>query len=163
MRGGGEMKGKRRDEPLSKPWLLLEDDPNPYFLNVDLHVESRKDLTPLAAALEDSILWQEWTDSGHWLHGSLAKGPDSPSAGILTLATLVKRLRGPAKTAWNAAKVREFDVGIEAGTENRRGEWIVSADAVESTARVGARIRITVYPPEQTAMPKPSKGTRRAR
>jgi len=138
------------------PLTADAEDDKPQFLNMDLHVESREDLTPLAAALAAAVCgWQDWRHRGtRFLHGSLGLRQESPSALILAVSTRLKRLRGAARAAWTGAKVREFDIGIQAGFANRAGEWVVNADAVQTAAGVGAQLRITVYPPEPTPAPQ---------
>ena len=119
----------------------------PQFLNVDLHVESRQDLDTLATALDAQAYWQTWDHKGvHFLHRSLGLGrrSDTPSAIILGVTKQVQRLRGAARAAWNAAKVKEFDIGIQADRSPARGEWTVSVEGLQAASRVGAQIRITV-------------------
>ncbi len=129
----------------------------PQFLNVELHVESRQELTALAAALTPAAgTWQSWRHRGtRCLHGPLGLADETPSELIVAAGSRLKRLRGEARAAWNAAKLREFDVGIQAGRPSpARGEWTLSVDALQAASRVGAQIRITVYGPESAAVGK---------
>ena len=60
---------------------------------------------------------------------------------------------------WNAAKSREFNIGMQAGTQPRSSEFALAAETVKAACDLGARIVFTVYAPEE---PKKPVGKRRA-
>jgi hypothetical protein len=148
------MKGQRQTAPTAP---LTRTNTKSQFLNVDLHVESRQDLASLAAALAPAAgTWQSWQHRRmHFLHGSLGIADETPSDLLVAAGSQLRRLRGSARAAWNGAKVREFDLGIQAGSSAARGECTLSVDALHAACRLGAQIRITVYGPEPSAAANP--------
>ena len=64
------------------------------------------------------------------------------------LASLPPRVRAIRRTA----EVKEFDIGIQAGSRPSTAEWVLNKDAVAKAAKLGARIRLTVYAPDLSAL-----------
>ena len=117
------------------------------FLNVDLDVRSAQPLASLADALGTALIPLHTGRRGrrHWLRLALVRDPADPSTAILRFCRLVARLPGPARKVWDAAGIREFDIGLQAGSRLRASEWVVTARALREAADVGACIRLTVY------------------
>ena len=120
---------------------------NTRFLNVDLEVFSKSDLQSLVAALGSKVhvhyLGMEFGLFKAYL--DLAVQPKTPESGILRYCKLIQKLPPSERAAWNAAKSRSFDVGIE--VPKRGGHyWVaVGPDAVRAASEVGAQIAISVY------------------
>lgn len=128
--------------------------PDTTFLSVDLDVRSAQSLASLAGALGAAVIPLHTGRRGrrHWLRLALARDPADPSTAILRFCRLVARLPGPARKVWDAAGIREFDIGLQAGNRLPAAEWVVTARALREAAGVGACIRLTVYgavPPER--------------
>jgi hypothetical protein len=91
-----------------------------HFLNVDLDVYSKYDLQPLVTAMGDKV---EVLHVGRYkricrahleLVGSgLSNSADST---LRKFCTLIGTLPRAAVEVWNAAKVRDFNIGVQAGT-----------------------------------------------
>ena len=131
----------------------MSDLDNSSFLNVDLEVFSKTDLQSLVAALGSKVhvhyLGMEFGLFKAYL--DLAVQPKTPELGILRYCKLIQKLPPTARAAWNAAKSRSFDIGIEAP---KRGShyWVaVGSDAVRAASEVGAQIAISVYGPMKMA------------
>jgi Protein of unknown function (DUF2442) len=121
----------------------------PEFINVDLQVKSHATLRPLLEAWSDRVSTLHVDKDGrkHWVVLELTTQPSDPEKGVLAFCRLARRLRGPARTAWQKASSREFDIGIQAGLEPHAAEWVLSRKVIDAAHDVGAHVRLTVYSP----------------
>jgi hypothetical protein len=126
------------------------------FLNVDLAVKSIAEPSPFIQALGRAVLCQRIGKAGraHWIRIMLSRQPKSPEDAIRSYAALVSRMSGKARTIWDKAISKELDIGIQAGFEPTSAEWVLERRVVDAMARLGARVRITVYAAEP---PKPKR------
>jgi hypothetical protein len=122
-----------------------------YFIAVDLDVRSSFDLSPLVQAWTDHVTATHIDRDGrrHWVHFMLFNQMADPARSIREYCRLVQRLPKPARTVWDKATSKEFDIGFQAGFESRAAEWVLDAKTMRSVNAVGAGIRITVYSPLQ--------------
>ena len=126
---------------------------NTCFISVALEVFSKSDLQSMVAAFGSKVhvhyLGMEFGLFKAYL--GLAVQLKTPELGILRYCKLIQKLPPSERAAWNAAKSRSFDIGIEAP---KRGShyWVaVGSDAVRAAAEVNAQIAISVYGPMKTA------------
>ena len=127
------------------------------FLNVDLEIgaRTRARLAPLIEQLDEALLQLHagrvrglYRASYEHLRASIRrKGlpAPTPSAVIHGLADAIDRLDTAGRRAWNAASVRDFNVGVEIP----RRVWVVEhgleADAIRRVAALRGRIVFTAY------------------
>ena len=125
-------------------------DPTTEFLNVDLHLKCVTNLEAVCEAFGRSVmvLHRDRLGRKHWVVLELARSPKTPTEAIRRFAALGTRLRGRARAAW-AVSEKELDIGIQGGLRPDPAEWVVEAKAVAEAARIGARLRVTVYSPRQ--------------
>ena len=125
-------------------------DPPTEFLNVDLHLKCVTNLEAVCEAFGRSVmvLHRDRLGRKHWVVLELARAPKTPTEAIRRFATLATRLRGRAKAAWTVSE-KELDIGIQGGLSPNPAEWVIEAKAVTEAARIGARLRVTVYSPRQ--------------
>jgi len=143
---------------------------DPQFLNIDLDVRSRRSLAPLVAAWPWSYQppVAENRRNPHWLTLNPRRiTPRRRTAERATKELLghVRRLRGEARRSWNHARVRVFDIGVQAGGPGRACEDVqLTAETLRQIAFVGAQVKVTVYPaqPQSPVDPPPAVRTRRS-
>lgn len=125
-------------------------EPTTEFINVDLHLRSVVSLDVVREALGRSVMVLNSDRIGrkYWLVLELSRSPGSPTKAVRRFVRLGARLKSRAKAAW-AASEKEFDIGIQGGFEPDPAEWVVESKAISDAARVGARLRVTVYSPRQ--------------
>jgi hypothetical protein len=137
------------------------------FLNVDLDVRSREDLTPLAEALEPQVfaLHVGRVGRGWMARFELSRQPTTPDAAIRRLAAAVERLPARERARWRRATRREFNVGIQAAAEPHASEFPIEPDTLALVARLKGRLVLTLYAPPVPRRPGSShrRGTRSAR
>jgi len=127
------------------------------FVNVDLDIYSKKDLKPLVDALGRGVIdlyvgrvkrtYEAHLELG-WHH---KRNPTSIIAG---LCKLIEALPPAKRRIWNGAKLKSFDIGIEAPARGAHYWDAVSPEAVRAAARIGAQIAVTVYGPMKAAKRK---------
>lgn len=127
------------------------------FLNVDLEVFSGESLAPLVKGLGRSFFLLH---EGRWgrkyaaileLQGS-HYGKKKADLIIRRMVVLLKKMPRSVRHLWKGAQVRQFNIGIQAALKPHAFELQVGQDTLQSVARLGASIVITVYAAET---PKP--------
>lgn len=122
-----------------------------HFLNVDLDVFSRASLEPLAAAFGSTVLPLNVGRDGrrHRAHFELNAGNrKSADALIAAMVALVKGLPKSARSVWNGAYRRDFNVGVQAGFKPRSYELSLTPETLKLVSSVNARVVLTIYAAE---------------
>ena len=127
------------------------------FLSVDLDMQSRFDLQPLVSALATRAYALHAERLKRTYHASfeLETRPKDVDGTIRAFCNLIQRVPAAERQHWHDAKIREFNIGIQAGKSEPAGQYLVKADTVKSVAALDARIGITVYRPEPVKRAKP--------
>ncbi|HKR25466.1 MAG TPA: hypothetical protein VJS15_09420 [Allosphingosinicella sp.] len=124
------------------------------YLNTDLELVSKDDLTALATYLKDrkwSALHAGRRPDGTWLgvfeapHGD----QEAPEPTISTMLALLSALPEPLQKEWRSCSKRDFNIGYQAGTD-RRLEQALPNDLLKQIAALGASISITLYPAHES-------------
>lgn len=121
------------------------------FLNVDLDVSGREDLSPLVQALRPAIfeLYTGRSGSRYQAHLELASrgsgGPSDADGTIRRFVRLLRALPPRARRLWNRAGQRDFNIGIQGGIEPHAFELGLPATTLQAVAGLRARIVLTVY------------------
>src|ERR1044071_9906564 len=128
------------------------------FLNVDLEVgaRTRAVLTPLIDELDVKMveLWRGRIGSLYRAHYEVHLCGDA-NATINKIAATLEALRGPARRAWNAASLRDFNIGVELERGVRSIDLALDEDAVRRVVALGGRIAFTAY--QVSAMQRPRR------
>jgi hypothetical protein len=120
------------------------------FLNVDLEVRSSTDLQPLIDGLgEDVMNLHAGKVHDHYLATFEATVAGDANQLVGYLCGLVDALGPDARRSWDEASSKVFDMGYEAGVGPKSYESNLRPETVAAIARVGAAIRVTVYPPSK--------------
>jgi len=153
----------------------------PQFLNVDLEIWSRTDLSSIAMALSPRalVLHAGKVRRKFLVSVEVAKTTTSPERTMWALLRLVESLPPVARRRWKGADARIFNVGYEGGRPvllHERpagsGRWYArrrsdaapyetsfSPELLRAVARVGGTITTTIYP--LTEQVRPRRRTRR--
>jgi len=76
--------------------------------------------------------------------GSYSKSADSTIRGF---CALIRTLPKAARKLWNAAKVRDFNIGVQAVMQPYWYEIALAPETAKAASGVNARIVLTVYAP----------------
>ena len=119
------------------------------YLNVDLDIESKEDLSVLIEDLgEDVIVLHHGPVKGinhasfELAHGFYS-GPDEALAGF---CRLIKNLSPEARSVWDGCYSRLFDLGFECGTSPNRFWFELRPSTIGMVAEIGGSIAISIYP-----------------
>jgi hypothetical protein len=122
-----------------------------HFLNVDLDIYSKSDLQPLADGFgrKVTVMYVGKLKGTYCAHLEVARYTRSADATIRAFCKLIEALPKDLRTLWDAATVRSFSIGIQAGTHPDSSDFVVGPKAVKAVSDVAAQIVITIYAPEQ--------------
>jgi hypothetical protein len=122
-----------------------------HFLNVDLDIHSSRDLQALVTNLGQKVivLYAGRIKRTYRAHLELAKITKTADATIRCFCALIKALPRVDRDLWNSAKVRDLNIGVQAGTQPHSCEFVVALETFKAAHELGARIVFTVYAPEQ--------------
>ncbi len=122
-----------------------------HFLNVDLDIYSRSDLQPLVDGLghKVAVLYVGKIKGRYCARLEVARYTRSADATIRAFCKLIEALPENLRALWDAATVRSFSIGIQAGTHPDSIDFVVGPKAVKAVSDVAAQIVITIYAPEQ--------------
>jgi hypothetical protein len=126
-----------------------------HFLNVDLDIYSKADLQPLVTALGKKVfvLYVGRIRQTHCAHLELAKITRTADATMRGFCSLIEALPRLERDLWNAAKVRDFNIGVQAGTQPHSTEFALAAETLKAAHELSARVVFTVYATEQPRKP----------
>lgn len=115
------------------------------FLNIDLDLESKHDIRPLAEAWgEDVFTFRLDNDDGIW-RGSFETMEDDAEKIIDKYYQLVTGLSPALRELWDSASQRIFDIGFEAGSDPRVFQAHLSDQAVAKIHSIGGSLTVTIY------------------
>src|SRR5574341_2109022 len=124
------------------------------FLNVDLDVFSRERLTPFVNGLGKSFFVLH---EGRWGRKyaailELAAGGSSqrnnPDRLIRRMVTLLNKMPRTARSLWDRAQVKQFNIGIQAALKPHAFDIQIGQETLQEVAGLGARLIVTVYAAE---------------
>ena len=129
----------------------------PYFLNVDLDIESKSSLRSLERELGDRVcvMFSGRMNGRHCLFVESAGTAKSHDAIIVALCALIEDLSPRNRQVWNAALRKEFDLGYESRLASRRANrFTIRPATLRRVAELGAGVAVTFYA-EQKGEPVP--------
>lgn len=117
------------------------------FLNVDLDVESTRDLAPLVLAFGDQVfdLHTGPGGVGYECHLELGHEPASAEAAIHGFLRMIDELPTSAMDLWLGATRRDFNVGVQSGLAPAAFELALSPELLTAVGERGARLVVTIY------------------
>lgn len=122
---------------------------SPYFLNVDLEVESKSSLRSLERELGDRVLvmFAGRIKGRHWLCVEKRWGDDEKSYdAIIALCALIEGLSPRNRQVWDTALRKEFDIGYESRLSSERANrFRIRSAPLRRMAALGASFAVTFY------------------
>ena len=120
----------------------------PYFLNVDLEIESASKLDSLATAMGKRMVvlhsGPALRPKRHLLVLESARYLKNPDATIHRLCSIIESLPAAVQRVWRRAR-KEFDVGYELRPSERSSRFSLRPDTLERMAKLGAILTVTYY------------------
>jgi hypothetical protein len=120
------------------------------YLCVALDLYSRSNLEPLVAALGKNVFVLHSGRNKRTYHArfqlSKCKKNSNADFEIRSFRALLDDLEPVGRLLWDSAKIRDFDIGVEAPTTGYCFIQTLEAETLRTASEVGARIIFTVYP-----------------
>ena len=118
------------------------------YLNVDLLIKSRSDLTPIVKAFGEDVIVMSNDKFGEFYYAyfEIAGSHAGPNEDIGYFCSLIEGLEDGDKKLWDNAFYRIFDIGYESGTSNNSYSSDLKAYVISKISEVNASVRVTVYP-----------------
>jgi hypothetical protein len=120
------------------------------FLNVDLDIESKYDISPIIRDFGDKVFIlndEPYSEGSYNLSVELNDSwcQQDPEGLILGYIELIKNFSDDAKDAWNRAHKKSFDLGYECGFQPYSINNELSNSTINAVASVGASVIFTLY------------------
>jgi len=137
--------------------------PAPYFLNVDLDIESTAPLRSLVREFGErvSITYSGRMNGRHCLFVKIASMHKTPEKTIRALCALIENLSPKGRKLWDAAKRKEFDIGFDARFSlHRANRFTIDTRTLRRITELGASIAVTFYREDKTNLrdaPRPGR------
>ena len=125
-----------------------------HFLNVDLDIYSKFNLEPFVAALGKRVLvlYVGCNRRTYEAHLEIAGNVKTADIAIKKFATLINSLPRAARKLWNAAKRRDFSIGVQSAMQPSTFDIAIEAETVRAAALLNARIVVTTYAPQKKSI-----------
>jgi hypothetical protein len=120
------------------------------FLNVDLDIEgTRADVDALTAVLDRRFFQLHREDEARKsrVHYEAHGRTDTIERTLRALCGVLEKLPPAARKAWQRAKVRDFNVGIQAGLVPHATEYAIAPATLARLEALGGRLVLTIYAP----------------
>ncbi len=124
---------------------------NTHFLNVDLDIQSKRDLQQLVEHLQPKVivLFVGKVRRKYEAHLEIAGATTTPDQAIRAFCRLIGNLPKAERKIWNAAAIRSFSIGVEAVIGSSVQDFKVRQETVTAVSEISGEIVLTVYAPAQ--------------
>ncbi|MCF6437675.1 MULTISPECIES: hypothetical protein [Pseudoalteromonas] len=124
--------------------------PEIQFLNVDLELESKHDISALVNDLKRNAIVLHYDQDEYRQLARIEADAEviSPDKAINHLCELIESCSKPALKQWLSCTKRTFDIGFNSGNTPKCYSQALHADTLLRISAIGAGIEITLYPVE---------------
>lgn len=120
------------------------------YLNTDLDLVCRDDLTELAEAFDvagaSPVFLTRGEDATWYATIETDEQHAEPEPNIAQLLAIVESLTEPLRSVWLGCTRREFNIGYDCGADPWAFQQSLSPDLLARIASADASLRITLYP-----------------
>ena len=117
------------------------------FLNIDLDIESTKDISPIVQEFSDRLSVMRNEQKEGLYIASFETGYVEENKIIEEYVSLIESLSPEAREIWNNCTKREFDFGYVSGNKTNDFHSKISKKSIKSLTKVGGSVTVTIYPP----------------
>ena len=117
------------------------------FLNIDLDIEARVDLSPIIEEFGTRVSVMRYDKIDDIYIASFETRFSEENEIIEEYIALINGLSPATRTIWDNCLRREFDIGYDSGDIPNNFRSVLSPKSIELIARVGGSIAISIYPP----------------
>jgi len=118
------------------------------FLNVDLELESKHDISVLVNDLKKhvTVLHHQFDEYQHVARFCAKLETSTPDKTINHLCELIEACSRAGLKQWLTCSKRTFDIGFESGHQPKCFNQALHADTLLRISAIGAGMEITIYP-----------------
>ena len=118
------------------------------YLNTDLEIESKSDLSKIVDEFGDDVIVLHHGEMRGYQHASfeIAVTNEGADETINSFCNLVENLPEGVRKTWDECCSRIIDVGYESGMSPLNFRSEIRAPTIQRVAAIGASIVITIYP-----------------
>jgi hypothetical protein len=129
-----------------------------HYLNTDLEIESKSDLSRIVEEFGDDVLVHHHGEIRGYQHAyfSIAGGTTDADSTINSLCTLIEQLPGDVREIWDGCCSRVLDIGYESGATPPSFQSEIRAATIQRVATIGASLVVTIYPVARESKRKPA-------
>ena len=122
------------------------------FLNVDLLLKSKQDLTPIIDNLGKKIfvLHNGKENDHYYAYLEIMGDRSEPNEVIKIFCDLIENLSVNSKKIWDEADYRIFDIGYDSGRHENSFSSDLTELEIKRIAAINASMRITIYPSDNS-------------
>lgn len=120
------------------------------FLNVDLELESKNDISVLVDELAKKAILLHYDQDDYRQSARFEADSDikSPDQAINQLCELLETCSRNALKQWLSCSKRTFDIGFNSGTNPKCFNQAIKSDTLLRISAIDEGIEITIYPVE---------------
>ncbi len=118
------------------------------YLNTDLLIKSREDLTPIVKSFGEDVfvLSNDKTGEFYYSYFEISGSHAAANEDIEYFCSLIEGLDEKERKIWDNSFYKIFDLGYESGDTTQSYSTDVKPETISRIAKCGASIRITIYP-----------------
>lgn len=118
------------------------------FLNVDLDIQSKQDISLILNELGTNIFVLHRGQQENYYFACLEIDRDAPNADmtINIFCDLIENFSEETSKIWNSCYYKVFDLGYESGIQPNYFTSNISSTTIKRIASIGASLNITIYP-----------------
>ncbi|HEU0291098.1 MAG TPA: hypothetical protein VFR47_00075 [Anaerolineales bacterium] len=118
------------------------------YINTDLEIESKEDLTPIIEAFGENAFVLHHGPIEGLNHASFELSDDDssdPDGVVNRYCDLVEKLPTTARKIWDSCATRIIDIGVESGSSPHNYRFEVQHRTISRVSGIGASLVVTVY------------------
>jgi len=118
------------------------------YLNTDLEIESKSDVSKIVEHFGEDVLVHHHGEISGYQHASfsIVGGSSDANGTINFFCDLIESLPNEVREIWDGCCSRVFDVGYESGAAPQNFRSEIRASTISRVANLGASVAITIYP-----------------
>ena len=117
------------------------------FLNVDLDIESKQDISLMLKELGENILilHHEQNENFYFARLEIDRDVFNADKTINYFCDLIENLSENSRITWGGCISKIFDIGYESGKQQNNFTSKINSRTVKRIAKIGASLNITIY------------------
>ena len=117
------------------------------FLNIDLDIESKIDISPIVEAFGEEVAVLRNDCMSGIYYGSFETLLAKPNEIIMEYARLIESLDPSARQIWDQCRTKRFDIGFQCAEKPYSYHSTLSNESLSKISALGGEFVVTIYAP----------------